>query len=369
MTTPNKPLHIVGSVARTLLAITFLFSGFVKAVDPLGTLYKVEDYLAAFGGIFNYLAPVALPIALLLITAEFVLGLMLLTNTWTKVTAWLTLAFMLLMTPITLYLALTNAVADCGCFGDALILSNWQTFWKNVVLLVLVIVLLCTKRYIPRTFLWPVELGITVLGVLIAGGIMTWTLLHLPMMDFRPYKVGNNIPELMEVPDDAPQDVYEVHFIYEKDGQQKEFTLEDYPKDDSTWTFVDQKSILMQKGYEAPIHDFIVFNEDMEDITYDILEAEDDVTLAICYKLEKANRKQLARVAELARQAEWDGRLFYLLTGSGEEEIEAFREETDYPQEICFCDPTALKTVVRANPGIVVLRQGTVIEKYNLRNR
>lgn len=376
MTTPNKPLHFLSSVARTLLGLVFVFSGFVKAIDPLGTLYKVEDYLAALGsadflsavsGLFSLLTPLALPIALLLIAVEFTLGVMLLTNTWTKVTSWLTLAFMLLMTPLTLWLALTGAVADCGCFGDALILTNWQTFWKNVVLLVLVIVLLCTKRFVPRTFLWPVELAVTLLSVGFVFGWMTFTILHLPVKDFRPYKIGNNIPELMEVPEDAPVDVYEVRFIYEKDGHEEEFTLENYPKNDSTWTFVDQKSVLISKGYEAPIHDFVVFNEEMEDITYDLFEGE--VTLAICYKLERANKKQLMRLAQMADEAAWNAKPFYLLTGSGEEEIETFRQQAGYAAEIFFCDPTALKTVVRANPGIVCLEDGVVVDKYNLRNR
>ena len=361
--------HVLGSIARTLLAITFLFSGCVKAIDPLGTVYKVEDYLAAFGGFFTHLIPVAFPIAIVLILAEFLLGWMLLTNTWTKVTSWLTLAFMLIMTPITLYLALTNAVADCGCFGDAIYLTNWQTFYKNIVLLVLVIILLCTQRFIPRTFLRYIELGGVIFAASIAIGIMTYSLTHLPFVDFRPYKIGNNITELMEIPDDAPMDEYEIHFIYEKDGEQREFTLADYPKDDSTWTFIDQKSILIKKGYEPPIHDFIIFDEEMEDITYDILEDESDVTLAILYKVEKANSKQAARLAKMAEEAAFSGRPFYLLTGSGDEEIEAFRNTYAYDYPIYFCDGTALKTVVRANPGIVVLRQGVVVDKYNLRNR
>ncbi len=360
--------HIIGSVSRTLLAFTFLFSGFVKAIDPLGTVYKVEDYFAAFGGLFNYLIPAALPIALMLILLEFTLGWMLFTNVWTKVSSWLTLAFMLVMTPLTLYLALTNAVEDCGCFGDAIYLTNWQTFYKNVVLLVLVIILLLTKRYIPRTFLLTVEICLTLLAAGVAIGLMTYSLTHLPPLDFRPYKIGNNIPELMEVPEGAPADEYEVRFIYERDGEQKEFTLADYPKDDSTWTFVDQKSILIKKGYEPPIHDFVVYDEEFEDITYDILEAE-DVTLAILYKIEKAAPKQAARLAQMAEDAAFNGRMFYLLTGSGDEEIEAFREQYQYDYPICFCDGTALKTVVRANPGIVTLHYGTVTDKYNLRNR
>lgn len=362
-------LHALGSVARTLLGATFIFSGFVKAIDPLGTTYKIEDYLNAFGGFFTTFTPLAEVAAWAMIAFEFVLGWLLLTNVWTKVSSWLTLAFMLVMTPLTLYLALTNPVSDCGCFGDAIVLTNWQTFYKNVVLLVLVVVLLLTKRFIPRTFVLNAEVGICMLALGMALGLMTYSRLHLPSLDFRPYKVGNNLPELMEIPEGAPQDEYLITFIYEKDGVQQEFTLDNYPKGDPDWTFVDQHSKLIKKGYEAPVHDFVITDEDFEDITFDILEDERVVTLAVLYKVEKTNLKQAQRLNEMARMAEENDEPFYLVTGSGEEEIEAFREAAGYEYPIYSCDPVTLKTIVRANPGIVRLMEGTVLEKYNLRNR
>lgn len=365
----NKPLHLAGSIIRTLLGLTFIFSGFVKAVDPLGTVYKIEDYLIAFGGLFNSLVPLAGVAAAALILFEFVLGVCLLCNVWTKITSWLSLAMMAVMTPLTLYLALTNPVSDCGCFGDAIVLSNWATFWKNVVLLALVIALLFFKKYLPATFQKWMNWVVFGSAILIAGGIMLHAYLHIPVIDFRPYKVGVNIPEKMTLPEGAKEDVYETTFIYERDGVQQEFTLENYPKDDSTWVFVDQKSVLVQKGDEAPIHDFVIMNEDYEELTYDILEAEEEVVLAIMYKLEKANKKQAARLNDLCHQAQDAGKLFYVLTGSGEETIENWKNEMQSEYEICTCDPVTLKTIVRANPGIVVLQQGTIIDKYNLRNR
>lgn len=359
--------HWIGSICRTLLGITFIFSGFVKAVDPLGTTYKIEDYLNAFGGFFEFFTPMAEIGAWMLIIFEFVLGWMLLCNVWTKISSWLALAMMLVMTPITLYLALTNPISDCGCFGDAVVLSNWQTFWKNVVLLVLVVVLLCTKRHIPRLFVWQAELGITCLAIGAALGIMTYARLNLPFLDFRPYAVGNNIPELMEIPDDAPQDVYDIKLIYEKDGIQQEFNLDNYPKDDS-WTFVDQKSVLVSKGFEPKIHDFEITNQDLDDLTYDILE-EEEATLAILYKVERCNMKQAQRLNDMAQQYDNEGRSFYLITGSSEDAIENFRQQAAYDFPIYGCDPVTLKTIVRANPGIVVLHEGTIVDKYNLRTR
>ena len=180
----------------------------------------------------------------------------------------------------------------------------------------------------------------------------------------------------MEYPEDAEPDVYEYSFVYEKDGIEQTFTLENYPKGDSTWNFVRQESKLIKKGYEPPIHDFEILNADYEDLTWNILESEDPVTLVVMYDLAKVDKKQMAKVEDLALSHqsysyEDDfGGTFYILTGSGTDDIIAFSLEypvlSDY---ICTCDPVTLKTIVRANPGIIVLQNGTVIDKYNLKNR
>ncbi len=364
----NTTKHITGSIARTLLALTFLLSGFVKAVDPLGTVYKIEDYLKAFGGFFTDLLPLAEFAAIGLIMAECVLGVCMLLNIRTQWTSWLSLLFYLFMTPLTLWIALTNPVSDCGCFGDALVLTNCQTFWKNIVLLALVIILLLCRKAIPQTFVWKAELTIAILAAAASFGLMEYTWLHLPPIDFRPYKVGNNIPALMEIPEGAEPDVYETTLIYERDGKQQSFTLENYPKGDPEWTFVDQRSVLVKKGYEAPIHDFEILTMDYEDITYDILESEEPVTLIIMYDLKKADRKQAAKAFRLYE--EMSKCLF--LTGSGEDDIYAFAAEMGMDEEtaeraFCTCDPVTLKTIVRANPGMVVIQNGTIIAKHNLR--
>lgn len=365
----NKVKHIIGSVSRTLLGLVFVFSGFVKAVDPLGTVYKIEDYLKAFGGFFTDLLPLATPAAWILIIVEFTLGVMLLLNIRTNWTAWFSLAFYAVMTPLTLYIAINNPVSDCGCFGDALILSNWATFWKNIVLTALVIILLCTKRSIPQTWQTWLELTITTCTILITALFMGWTMRHLPIMDFRPYKIGNNIPQLMEMPEDAEPDVYDIKLIYAQNGVEQEFTLQNYPKGDSTWTFVDQKSVLVKKGYEPPIHDFEIVTMNFDDITYDILESEEPVTLAVLYDLSKTDRTQLGKLAALAEQEK-----VFFLTGSGEEEVTAFAQELGWDEDkmistFCYTDPVTLKTIVRANPGVIVVQNGNIIDKYNLRNK
>lgn len=361
----NKLKHISASVARTLLALTFLFSGIVKAVDPLGTTYKIEDYLKAFGGFFTDLLPLAETAAMALIAVEFILGFCMLLNVKTQWTSWLSLAFYLVMTPLTLYIALKNPVSDCGCFGDALVLTNWQTFWKNIVLLSLVIILLLCKHSLRDTWQAWMEGVWALVAAAAVGGFMAYNLTHLPIWDFRPYKVGNYLPTLMEYPEDAEPDQYEITFVYSQNGVEQEFTLDNYPKNDSTWTFVRQNSTLIKKGYEPPIHDFEILNEEFEDITFDILESEHPVTLAVMYDLSKADKEQVARLNDLANQS----LTFYAITGSGSQEIEQFKQSTNAQYEVCTCDPVTLKTIVRANPGIIVIQNGIVIDKYNLRNK
>ena len=372
-----SPSRLVASISRTLLGAVFAFSGAVKAIDPLGTVYKIEDYLKAFGGFFTELLPLAEVAAWGLIILELLLGVCMLLNIRTQWTSWLALLFYLVMTPLTLYIALTNPVSDCGCFGDAIVLTNWQTFWKNVVLILLAILLVALRKHTCQLWSNWMELVLVVLTIVVAVAFMTWTRLHLPIKDFRPYKIGNHLPTLMEYPEDAEPDQYDISFVYAKDGVEQTFTLENYPKGDTTWTFVRQDSRLIKKGYEPPIHDLEILNADYEDLTWDILESEEPVTLVVMYDLAKADKSQIAKVEALANNVELslnDSELslnhLYILTGSGTDDIINFSLEypalSDY---ICTCDPVTLKTIVRANPGVIVLQNGIVIDKYNLRNR
>lgn len=406
----TKKSAIIAAIARTILGVVFVFSGVVKAIDPLGTVYKIEDYLKAFGGIFTDLLPLAEVAAWGLIILELLLGVCMLLNIRTQWTSWISLLFYLVMTPLTLYIALTNPVSDCGCFGDAVVLTNWQTFSKNVVLITMAIILVALRKSVfPLWSTW-MEALLSVLTIVATIGFMLWTSNHLPIMDFRPYKIGNHIPTLMEYPEDAEPDQYDITFVYAKDGVEQTFTLDNYPKGDSTWTFVRQESKLIKKGYEPPIHDLEIMNADYEDITWDILDSEEPITLVVMYDLAKADKKQIAKVESMAANYiisspddfvepiyedyfdfSQDSLLaespdsfmdevsdevvaplpnFYILTGSGTDEIINFSLE--YPTLsdcICTCDPVTLKTIVRANPGVIVLQNGIVMDKYNLKNR
>lgn len=400
---------IIAAICRILLGIVFVFSGSVKAIDPLGTVYKIEDYLKAFGGFFTDLLPLAEVAAWSLIVIELLLGICMLLNVRSRCTSWIALLFYLVMTPLTLYIAIQNPVSDCGCFGDAIVLTNWQTFWKNAVLIILAIVLFALRKSTHPLWRGWMELVIASGTIALALSFMVWTHHHLPIKDFRPYKIGNHLPTLMEYPEDAEPDQYDITFVYAKDGVEQTFTLENYPKGDSTWTFVRQNSKLIKKGYEPPIHDFEIINANGDDLTWDILESEEPITLVVMYDLAKADHAQMTKV-EILCNASTDCKIipdtvvvseiaeedaeevvtnedmyeeyideeymvepishFYILTGSDTNEILNFCQEyptmTDY---ICTCDPVTLKTIIRANPGVIVLQNGTVIDKYNLRNR
>lgn len=351
---------------RLLISLLFIFSGFVKAVDPLGTVYKIQDYLTAFGGVFGSLTVVAYPVAFLLILLELMIGLDLLFQVHVRISSLLAFLFMLVMTPLTLYIALYNPVTDCGCFGDALKITNWQTFFKNVIFLVLTLSLFLFSKKFKQFYLVHVEWIFFFL--LLAGGLafMLHNLYHLPMLDFRPYKVGVNIPDAMKIPDDAPSDVYESSFVYEKNGVRESFTYENLP--DSTWTFVDQKTKLISRGFIPPIHDFSVMNAVFEDITDRILSSPGNTYLFILYDLDQASEKGIAEMIGFYNKAKDKPVRFYVLTASNSSVIHEFKEK--YKLNIPFykTDPITLKTMIRSNPGLILIEKGTVKGKWHWRD-
>lgn len=348
---------------RVFIGIVFLFSGFVKAVDPLGTNYKICDYMEAFG--LPQLQVIALPIAFLLIILEFTIGFNMVFSLKLKLTSIVTALFMAVMTPVTLYLAVADPVSDCGCFGDAIVITNWQTFYKNVVIDVVLVVLFLTLKYNrPRL----TEIGqwvFMMLPIFFCLGLEIYCYNHLPIMDFRPYKVGNNISELMTYPDDAPVDKYRTTFIYSKDGVEKEFTLDDYPAEDSTWTFVRQNSELVEKGYVPPIHDFSVQVNGEDDITDIVLEREGYTLLVISSKLEKCDISSVSRINEINVWAEGKDIPVYWLTASFHSDVESFVEKYNVKCTMAQTDEITLKTIVRSNPGLVLLNRGTVVKKWH----
>lgn len=365
----EKSGSVLLELTRVLLGSVFVFSGFVKAIDPLGSTYKFEDYFHAFGGVFESFAVLSFPLAILLSTLELVIGLNLILKIQVRITNYMALLFMLVMTPLTLYIALKkNLVTDCGCFGDALVISNWATFYKNLLLVAMIILLLVFQNRIQSYFSKKAQYFALGLFVLIGVGISVYCYRHLPLIDFRPYKVGVNIPNAMAVPVDAPLDEYETTFIYEKNGLQKEFTLENYPKGDSTWKFVDQKSILVTEGFKAPIHDFAIVDAQYNDITESVIYDSGNTYLLVMYDLAKTSDEGAKKAEKTYQQSLLTGTKFYALTGSSDDDIQSFKEKTGVTYPFCKTDPITLKTIIRANPGLVLIKNGTITGKWNWRD-
>ena len=350
-------------VSRVFIGVTFVFSGFVKAIDPLGTTYKIQDYLEVMH--LSWFSELALVVSFALITAEFLAGMLLITNVNFKLGLWLSSLLMIAMTPLTLWIAIKNPVTDCGCFGDAIILSNWATFWKNIVLDALIITLWLLQKRLYRSWLTPFpSWALTITFSLITIGVGIHSLNNLPFIDFRPYKIGNDILEGMELPEGAQRDQYRTTFIYSRDGVAQEFELQDAPYNDSTWVFVEQRTELIAKGEEPPIHDFSIITTEGDDLTYDILYREGKTYLVVMYDLHKTKTKYLDNVRRVYDKAQAEGAEFLVLTASSDM-IDEFKQEYNLPYQFALTDPIQLKTMVRSNPGVVILEGAKVIDKFN----
>lgn len=358
----KKYKKIAVEISRYILGLVFIFSGFVKAVDPWGGAYKIQDYFTAFQlPEFSFWA---LPLSFLQAAVEFGVGACLLTGIYRRFNSILALLIMLFMTPLTLYLAIANPVTDCGCFGDALVITNWQTFYKNIILLIAAVIVFIWYRHITAFFSRKVYFTAASWIYIFIVGLSFYCFYYLPVLDFRPYKIGTNIPQKMVIPENAEHDVYDVKLIYSKDGQQKEFTIDNYPKNDSTWTFVDSQSRLVKKGYQPPIHDFTITAASGEDITQDVLSDSSYTFLLIARKLEKADDTNVDKINDLFDFSKTKGYKFYALTSSLTDGIQEWIANTGAEYPFCSVDDITLKTIVRSNPGLLLIKGGTVIKNW-----
>ena len=351
------------NACRFLLGATFVFSGFVKAIDPIGTQYKLQDYISAVGiggivpDIVTLLASVALS------ALEFSLGVFVLFAIRRHLVSKILVAFMAVMTLITVWIALFNPVKDCGCFGEALRLTNVQTLLKNIVLLAASVVVawrpLRMYRFLSRSTQW-IAINYTILFVLL---LSAHCLYHLPLIDFRPYHIGMNIKKGMEIPAGAPQPEFETTFILQKNGVKKEFTLDNYP--DSSWQFVDSKTVQTKEGYVPPIHDFSIQKADGDDITDSVLTAKGYIFLLVSPHLEQADDSNFGDIDLLYEYCQERKIPFYCLTASTKKDIDHWGDITGAEYPFCFTDETTLKTIIRSNPGLLLLKDGTIIRKWS----
>lgn len=351
------------NACRFLLGITFIFSGFVKAVDPLGSYYKIQDYVTAFGIAEWIPAFVLLLFGIILASLEFSIGIFLFLGIRRLISSLLAMLLMIVMTPLTFYLAIANPVSDCGCFGDAWVLTNWQTFGKNVVLLAAAIIVFRQYKLIVRFITAKMEWLVSMYTLFFVFVLSFYCLANLPILDFRPYKIGTDIKAGMEIPEDAKPSVFETYFILEKDGKQKEFTLDNYP--DSTWTFVEARTVLKEKGYEPPIHDFSLIELSTgEDITDNVLAYKGYTFLLVAHRIEEADDGNIDLINEIYDYSVEHGYKFYALTSSSEEAIEEWCDQTGAEYPFCQVDDITLKTIIRSNPGLLLLKDGIILNKW-----
>ena len=363
----QRLLKMIVNLCRIIVAVTFIFSGFVKAIDPIGTQYKLQDYLGAIGmaGILpNW---TLLAVAVFLAAIEFCIGIFLLFAIQRRLISKLTVAFMAFMTMVTVWIVVADLVKDCGCFGDALHLTNTETLIKNIVLLVCSLVImyrpLAMFRFVSKSNQWIVT-NYTIVFILVSSG---FSLYFLPIFDFRPYHIGVNIPRGMEIPKGAKLPQFKTTFIMEKNGQRKEFTLENYP--DASWKFIDSKTVQTSEGYIPPIHDFsITDNKTGLDLTNSVLSHKGYTFLLIAPHLETADDSNFGDIDRLYEYAQSYDIPFYCLTASTTKAIKRWVDLTGAEYPFCITDEAVLKTIIRSNPGLLLLKDGTIINKWSHNN-
>ena len=358
-------LKCLVNACRMLLAITFIFSGFVKANDPLGMVYKLEEYV-------NSVAWLTLPetfllgCAVILAVFEFILGVYILFGISTPKTSKIAVIFMTLMTLLTVYIVIANPVSDCGCFGDVIKLSNGETLGKNIVLLAAAIV---CERYKKLQFHFlgaSVKWLLSLVTLCFITGYTVYCIVCLPAIDFSPYKEGVNLQNN----GNGADELYDIKIIYEKDGQIMELTVED-DDPDSTWNYVETRRIALTNTYTSTT-DFYVSDMNDEDITEDITFADGCTFLLVVPNLLHADEGCVDRVNDVYDYALEHNIGFYCLTASADEHSQAYwSEHTGAEYSYCIADESVLKSIVRGKPGLILLRGGTIVKKwsnYNMPN-
>lgn len=311
-------MKIIIQLFRIIVGALFIFSGFVKLVDPIGSQYKFQEYFSESVLNMEFLIPYALPFAIILIVAEILLGVMILIGYKPKITVWSLLVITVIFLFLTWYSAYYNKVTDCGCFGDAIKLTPWETFYKNVILIALIVVLLIKVELINPIFKGKIPKIITFLSLGIFLFIVQHVLTHLPIIDFRAYAVGKNLQEGMQ-----------------------------YPAD----------------GSIPPVHDFML--EDTQQDLAPVLLEKEKVMLVIVYNLDKSDVKGFPAIKDIANKAIQKGYTVYGVSASFSDDLNLAKEKYNLPFEFLFCDETTLKTMIRANPGVIILNKGTVTQKKN----
>jgi uncharacterized membrane protein YphA (DoxX/SURF4 family)/peroxiredoxin len=355
-------MKYIVAFSRIVVGILFIISGFIKLNDPVGFSFKLEEYYSPGVLDLPFLMPYALGISIFVVILEVLLGVMLLIGFRVKITIWSLLLMIVFFTFLTFYSAYFNKVTDCGCFGDAIKLTPWESFTKDVILLLLIMVLFIGEKYIKSPFGDRGQRLIVGLSLLLSAIFAYYVLNHLPALDFRPYKIGANIEEGMSVPENAPVAIFDYSWKFNVDGEEKVVVTQgDYPSVDGEFIGVETKEV--QKGYEPPIHDFTI-ERDGEDMAASLLQ-EPKLVMVIAYDLAKSHYSAFSEIKEVTDSAIKQGYKVIGMSASGKDYTEKMKSEYQLGFDFYFTDETTLKTIVRSNPGVLVLEQGTIVQKVH----
>lgn len=354
-------MKIITNIARLLVGLLFIFSGFIKANDAVGFSYKLVEYFEVFGT--HFLVPIALPLAMFICIFEILIGFTLLIGARVKLTLWLSLLMIIFFTFLTFYSAYFQKVLSCGCFGDAIPLTPWQSFYKDVTLLILIILLFIGKQHINPLVGKRFENALLLIVLIASTAFPIYTYNYLPVIDFRAYAIGKNIPEQMKsgIPDELK---YYYKLKDKKTGEIKEF--DKWPEGwDAKYDYVESRTEVLKKGVESKVKDFSITGMDGSDYTQEIIENPNYNFLLICYDLDKADKDAFGKINDFEALCKQDSVAFVALTSSGKETIDKFKLEAKTNVTFYNTDGTALKTMIRSNPGLMLLKGGTVIDMWH----
>lgn len=353
--------YLVG-FSRIIVGVLFIISGYIKLNDPVGFSFKLEEYFSQGVLDLPFFEPHALSISIIVVILEVLLGVMLLVGFRVKFTIWSLLLMTIGFTFLTFYSAYFNKVTDCGCFGDAIKLTPWQSFTKDIVLLVLILILFFGRKHITSIFGSTAKRIVILIALVLSGLYANHVLNHLPVVDFRPYKIGANIEAGMNVPEGAPQSIFEYAWKFDTNGEEVVIiTNGDYPSVDGD--FVDVETTEIQKGYEPPIHDFTV-EQNGEDFAPSLLQ-EPKLVMVVSYDLRKTNIDIYTEIKKVTDAAIKNGYKVIGVSASNNEQTQKLIAANKLDFEFYFTDETALKTIVRSNPGVLVLEKGTIVQKVH----
>lgn len=357
-------MKTVLNLFRIIVGVLFIFSGLIKANDPLGLSYKMDEFFEVLH--LTFLSPASLAFSVIMNVFEIIAGVAVLLGYRMRLFSFLLLLLICFFTFLTGFALFSGKIRECGCFGDCIKLTAEQTFWKDIALLVMILVIFFYRRRIQPLFSKAPAVAIMLISLLLAVGIQWYTLSHLPFIDCLPYKVGNSIPEQMKLPPGAKPDVYETVLIYEKNGQRKEFTMETYPWEDSTWKFVDRKDKLVQKGNAEPaIKDFILTDFDKVNQTQAILQEPKPVYFFLVLNTAKAGSGWETRLEALQKRFGSGEVAIYGVTASSKEAVDAFKAKHGLQFPFVQMDGTAIKTAGRSNPCLLLLEKGIIKGKWH----